>query len=54
MIILAGLVIGAIWGAVYVRRRGGSGFDLAQYMAAWAILGGILGTIATLGVERLL
>ncbi len=54
MIIIAGFLIGAVWGAIHVRRRGGNGFDIAQFMAVWAILGAILGTFATLVVERML
>lgn len=54
MIILAGLLIGAIWAVYYVRRRNGSGFDIAQYVAVWGIIGAILGVVATIGVERLI
>lgn len=54
MIIIAGLLIGALWGVVYVRRRQGSGFDIAQYAAIWGIIGALLGVVATLGVERLI
>ena len=54
MIIIAGLVIGAVWGVIYVRRRNGNGFDIAQYAAVWGIICAILGVVATLGIERLL
>jgi len=54
MIIIAGLVIGAVWGVIYVRRRNGSGFDIAQYAAVWGIIGTIIGVILTIGVERLI
>ncbi|MCB1405068.1 MAG: hypothetical protein KDK01_02105 [Rhodobacteraceae bacterium] len=54
MIIIAGLLIGAIWGVIYVRRRNGRGFDIAQYAAVWGLIGAILGVVATIGVERLL
>lgn len=54
MIIIAGIVIGAVWGWLHVQRRGGSGFDKAQYATVWAIIGAILGTFATLGLERML
>ncbi|MCC5970850.1 MAG: hypothetical protein JJU15_12965 [Pararhodobacter sp.] len=54
MIIIAGIVIGALWGVFNARKRGGTGFDIAQYAAVGAIIGGILGTFATIGIERLL
>jgi len=53
MVIIAGILIGAVWGVVYVRRRNGTGFDIAQYAAVWAIIGAILGIVITLGIERL-
>ncbi len=54
MIIIAGLVIGVALGLWQARRRGGSGFDLAQYGAVWGIIGALLGMAATIGAERLL
>ncbi len=53
MVIIAGFLIGALWGVVYVRRRKGTGFDIAQYAAVWAIIGGLIGVVITLGIERL-
>lgn len=41
---LAGLLIGALLGALGARRREGSGLDLAQ----WATVGGIMGALAGL------
>lgn len=54
MIIFTGLIIGALWGGFHARRRNGTGFDIAQYAAVWGIIGGILGTFATIGIERML
>jgi len=54
MIIIAGVLIGAVLGALTARRRGGNGFDIAQYAAVWGLIGAILGMFATIGVERLL
>ena len=54
MIILAAALGGGIWGVLYVRKRGGTGFDMAQYAAVWAMIGGVLGLAATIGVERML
>lgn len=54
MIILAGLIIGVVWGVLHVRKRGGSGFDMAQYGAVWGIIGALLGFAVTIGIDRLL
>jgi hypothetical protein len=54
MIVIGGLVIGAIWGAFSARRRGGKAADMAQYAAAHGIALGILGLFATIALERLL
>jgi Na+/H+-dicarboxylate symporter len=54
MIILAGALLGGIWGVLHVRKRGGTGLDMAQYAAVWALIGGVLGVVATIIVERML
>lgn len=54
MVIIAFLLIGALWGVFYVRKRNGTGFDMLQYAAVWGLIGAILGMFATLGLERLL
>lgn len=53
MVILAGLITGAVWGALHARRRGGSRLDMAQFGAVWGIIGALLGVAATIGLERL-
>ncbi|PZX18533.1 hypothetical protein LX81_01167 [Palleronia aestuarii] len=53
MIVLAGALIGAVWGARLARKRGGKRLDMAQYGAACAIAGTLLGLIVTIVVERL-
>ena len=52
MIILAGLIIGAVWGVLHVRKRGGSGLDMAQYGAVWGLIGAVLGFALSIGIER--
>jgi len=52
MIIIAGVVIGALWGGLTARRRGGNRLDVAQYAAVGAIAGAIVGLIATIIVAR--
>lgn len=49
---LAGLVIGAILGALAARRRGGKRLDLLQWAAVGAIIGGILGLFLLIGLMR--
>ncbi|MBD3677062.1 MAG: hypothetical protein HUJ27_01515 [Rhodobacteraceae bacterium] len=54
MIVIAGLVIGAIWGATLARRRKGNRLDMAQYAAGYGIAFAIAGLFLTIFVERLL
>lgn len=54
MIVLAGILIGAAWGAGLARRRGGGPLDIAQYAAAHAILFGIIGLFLTILLGRVL
>ncbi|MCL4189915.1 MAG: hypothetical protein KJZ85_20140 [Rhodobacteraceae bacterium] len=54
MIVLAGMLTGALWGAGVARRRQGNGLDIAQYAAAYGILFGLVGLFATVLAERLL
>ena len=46
-------ILGAALGALHVRRRRGNGFDMAQYAAVWAIIGGVLGLLAAILLARL-
>ena len=54
MIVIAGLVFGAIFGALLAKKRGGKGLDMAQYAAGFAIAFAVLGVFATIGLENLL
>ena len=54
MIVVAGLVLGAGWGVLTAKKRGGNRADMAQYGAVGGILGGIAGLFVTIGLERLL
>lgn len=53
MIVLAGLLGGALTGALLARKRGGRGLDQLQYAAAYGILFTILGLFLTILIERL-
>ncbi|MFC0280095.1 hypothetical protein ACFOHK_11210 [Falsigemmobacter intermedius] len=54
MLVIAGLMFGALGGAWFARRKGGAGFDIAQYAAGLGIFFGILGLFATLILDRLI
>ncbi|WP_167852637.1 hypothetical protein [Pseudotabrizicola sediminis] len=54
MIVLAGLVLGAIFGAYTARKRGGNRLDMAQYAAGYAIALMLLGLFVTIFIERVL
>ncbi|WP_165018773.1 hypothetical protein [Rhodobacter sp. SGA-6-6] len=54
MLVIGGLVIGALWGGFSAKRRGGKPADIAQYAAVYAILLGLLGLFLTIAIERLL
>lgn len=53
MIVLAGLLGGAISGALRARKRGGKGLDMLQYAAGYGILFCVLGLFLTIFIERL-
>lgn len=49
---LAGLLIGAMMGALGARRREGKRLDLAQWAAVGAIIGGIAGLFLLILLQR--
>ncbi len=54
MIVFAGALGGAGWGAYLARSRKGSRFDIAQYAAGFGIAGALVGLFATIFLERML
>ena len=54
MLVIMGIVGGAIWGGFLARRRKGNRLDILQYAAASAIAFGLVGLFATILVSRLL
>lgn len=54
MVVIAGLVFGAVFGTLLARKRGGKGLDQAQYAAGFGIAFGLLGLFATIFLERIL
>lgn len=49
---LAGLLLGALLGALGARRQGGRRLDLLQWAAVGAIMGGIVGLFVLIFIER--
>jgi uncharacterized protein YqgC (DUF456 family) len=49
---LAGLLVGAVLGALGARRRGGKRLDLLQWAAVGAIIGGLVGLFLLILVSR--
>lgn len=52
MIVIAGALLGASWGAWLARSRGGKPADMAQYAAAFAIAFALLGLFVTIFIDR--
>ena len=53
MIVIAGFLGGALWGAYLARSREGTRADMAQYAAGFGIAFGLLGLFATIFLERM-
>lgn len=49
---LAGLLIGAIFGAIRAKLRGGATFDLLQWAAVFAMIFGLIGLFILVFIER--
>lgn len=54
VIVLAGLVFGAAFGALIARRRGGRGLDMLQYGAGYAILFGLICLFISIILARIM
>lgn len=54
MIVIAGLVLGAVLGAGIAKKRGGKPADMAQYAAVYGIAFSLVGLFATIFLERAL
>jgi uncharacterized membrane protein len=52
MIVFAGMVFGALFGALQARRRKGNRLDMVQYAAAYGIVFGLVGFFATVVIAR--
>ncbi|MFQ1700723.1 hypothetical protein ACJ5NV_09010 [Loktanella agnita] len=49
---LSGLLLGAIFGALRAKMRGGKLFDLLQWGAVFAIIFGLIGLFILIAIER--
>lgn len=54
MIVIGGLILGALIGAGIARGRGGKPADMAQYAAGYGIAFALIGLFATIWLERML
>lgn len=54
MIVIGGLVLGAVLGAISASRRGGKTADILLWAAVWGIAFALAGLFATLVLDRLL
>ncbi|MGF6859493.1 hypothetical protein ABIE69_000040 [Rhodobacteraceae bacterium MBR-64] len=53
MIVIAGLVLGALIGALRARARQGNRLDIAQYAAVHAMIFAVIGLFVTIALDRL-
>lgn len=49
---LAGIVLGALFGAIRAKMRGGKPADMAQWAAAFAMIFGLIGLFVLIFIER--
>lgn len=49
---IAGLIVGALWGAFLARRRKGRALDMAQYAAGFGILFALIGLVLAVTIFR--
>ena len=54
MIVTISAILGALFGFLQAKKRGGSGLDLAQYAGAYALVFGIVALVVTTILMRLM
>ncbi len=52
MIVIAGLLLGTVTGALIARKHGGKPMDMLQYAAGYGIAFALLGLFLTIMLER--
>lgn len=50
MIVIASMILGALFGALKAKRRGGNRLDMAQYGGVYMIIFTIIGVFVTFAV----
>ena len=53
MIVLGGMLLGAVLGAGLAQKRGGKTLDMLQYAAGFGIAFTLLGLFITIFIERM-
>ncbi len=53
MLVLLGVVLGAVLGPLRARKLGGKRADLLQYGFVYAVIGALAGVFATIIIHRL-
>lgn len=53
MIVLAGFVIGALWGGYLARKRKGNRFDIAQYALSFGIAFALVALFVAIFADRM-
>jgi hypothetical protein len=54
MLVIGGLVLGALGGGLRAKSRGGKPADIALYAAVYGIIFGLIGLFLTLYLDRML
>ncbi|WP_203232331.1 hypothetical protein [Gemmobacter caeruleus] len=54
MIVITAAIFGALLGVLRARHHGGSGLDMAQWGAGFAILFAVIGLIVTIVIARMI
>ncbi len=53
MIVVASAILGALFGAMTAKKRGGAGKDVAQYSATYALIFLIIGVFISVVLSRM-
>lgn len=54
MFVIIGICLGATFGALAARKRGGNRADIIQFAAVFAMIFGVIGLATTIGLHRIL